>query len=128
MTTRWHTDTEYRERQIQRQSTPEARVQQRWTWLKHKFKMTKDEYELKLMEQHGVCAICHTDPQENLSVDHDRSCCEGLKSCGKCVRALLCRRCNSVLGLMEENSDLLFNMVNYIDSWKDKLTLKELSE
>jgi hypothetical protein len=40
-------------------------------------------------------------------VDHDHKCCAGRRSCGKCVRGLLCSRCNTVLGLLEEDPNLL---------------------
>jgi site-specific DNA-adenine methylase len=30
--------------------------------------------------------------------------CKGAKSCGKCIRGVLCTRCNFVLGLLEDNS------------------------
>lgn len=40
-------------------------------------------------------------------VDHGHSCCPGRKSCGECVRGLLCGRCNLVLGILEEDCNLL---------------------
>jgi hypothetical protein len=40
-------------------------------------------------------------------VDHDHACCKGAKSCGKCIRGVLCTRCNFVLGLLEDNPVLI---------------------
>lgn len=34
-------------------------------------------------------------------IDHDHDCCPGEKSCGQCVRGVLCSRCNSHLGHLE---------------------------
>jgi hypothetical protein len=35
-------------------------------------------------------------------VDHDHSCCPGRQTCGKCVRGLICRQCNTAFGVLTE--------------------------
>ena len=68
--------------------------------------------------QQGLCAICGN-PQkaghmERLSVDHDHSCCPYGKSCGKCVRGLLCSGCNSGLGYFQDSPELLARAIIYL--------------
>lgn len=63
-----------------------------------------ESYERMLAEQDNCCAICKkvflaTKPV----VDHDHTCCSGTKSCGKCVRGLLCTNCNTRMGWLEAN-------------------------
>ena len=57
-----------------------------------------------LIERFGPsCNMCGEDcgTGERLSVDHDHACCPGERSCGQCVRGLLCRKCNGALGFLE---------------------------
>ena len=76
----------------------------RWQGIHKKYKLTKQMYLDMLEQQNGVCAICQNPPNRNwLAVDHDHSCCPGIKSCGKCVRGLLCGSCNSFLGRVKED-------------------------
>lgn len=53
-------------------------------------------------EQAGRCAMC-SGPLEDgkYHVDHDHGCCAGRKSCGSCVRGILCIGCNVALGQIE---------------------------
>lgn len=69
-----------------------------------RYGITRERYALLLQQQGGVCAICGSKQvggKRNLSIDHDRSCCPRLGSCGKCVRGLLCISCNARLGTVE---------------------------
>jgi hypothetical protein len=87
-------------------------------YLKHTYNITLEDYEQMFLEQEGKCAICKEEQQLGirLCVDHDHKCCPGEKSCGKCVRKLLCNRCNTTLGKVNEDTTLLYGMINYIES------------
>jgi hypothetical protein len=63
--------------------------------LKRHYRLTPEQFDQMLASQGGVCAICGGSGR--LEVDHDHSCCAGSRSCGHCVRGLLCHRCNSTL-------------------------------
>jgi hypothetical protein len=99
--------------------TPEERqatADYLWDWRKkndgymrrqhlwNKYGVTPEWYEAKLAEQGGHCALC---PQtvvagrKFLFIDHDHRCCDGQKTCGSCVRGILCYRCNTFLGQLE---------------------------
>ncbi len=70
-----------------------------------KFHTTEAWYESKLAGQEAHCALCPRQREENgnrLAIDHDHRCCAGSGSCGKCLRGLLCRRCNLRLGNLDE--------------------------
>ena len=44
-------------------------------------------------------------------VDHNHGHCDGTKSCGYCVRGIICQRCNHVIASVEEVVDLGLDMV-----------------
>lgn len=79
--------------------------------------LTSERYEEMLMGQNYGCATCGRD-DETLHIDHDHACCPGKKSCGKCVRTLLCTRCNVALGMTLENPDVLRGLALYAERWK----------
>lgn len=93
----------YKHRYIDKNPERARRIE--WaTDLKRNFGITVEQYEEIFEVQGGVCAICNNPPTDKrLAVDHDHNCCPGHRySCGKCVRGLLCGRCNQGLWIMEE--------------------------
>lgn len=72
----------------------------------------------KLLEsQRDLCAICGTQFEDgNFRVDHDHSCCPEKKSCGKCIRGLLCNGCNIALGALGDTEESLMRAVKYLRS------------
>lgn len=75
------------------------------------------ELDTRRMLGYG-CSVCgRTDIR--LAIDHDHSCCpESGRSCGKCVRDLLCSNCNTILGLCKDNPDILNDLATYVTQWK----------
>jgi hypothetical protein len=66
--------------------------------------ITLEYYDKLFKKQHGKCAICKVHRSKfdrAFAVDHDHNCCPGKKSCGKCIRGLLCFPCNTKLGIVE---------------------------
>lgn len=80
-----------------------------------RYNLTLDEYNKLLEKQNGCCFICGRPKlRRNLGVDHDHSCCSGKKSCGKCIRGLLCDICNGFLGVIKDDPAILEKMIKYI--------------
>jgi Recombination endonuclease VII len=94
-----------------------------------KYKLSPDDINKKLEEQGNKCQICKQDISNAFCVDHDHACCLGRKSCGKCVRGLLCQRCNRGLGNFHDSAETLQASINYLDKWNQiQYTNKSNSE
>ena len=78
--------------------------------------MTIDQWVDLEKSQNGVCKICGEPERtkKRLSIDHDHSCCDKPFSCGKCIRGLLCFRCNRVLGQVRDDKTILQKMIDYL--------------
>lgn len=90
--------------------------------LRHSYNVTVDWYEETLAAQDGGCALCGGQPSSGraLHVDHDHACCPGVRSCGSCVRALLCDLCNMTLGSARDDTALLRRMITYVDQHRNR--------
>jgi Recombination endonuclease VII len=98
--------------------------------LKMTYGLTPECYEEILDKQGRACAICKTTEPggrfKEWSVDHDHACCAGRKSCGKCIRGLLCSACNQALGLFGDRLDVLKEAVTYLNSNFHPLSEREI--
>lgn len=78
--------------------------------LKRKYGITPEQYDT--MTANG-CNVCGS--FENLHVDHDHACCpEGTKTCGQCVRGVLCQSCNHAEGLLKSDPDRAMALAFYM--------------
>jgi len=78
------------------------------------YRITLKDYEDMYESQKGLCLICLL-PFDVLAIDHDHSCCPGNKSCGKCIRGLLCHFCNTSLGGFKDNIENLKRAIQYLE-------------
>lgn len=113
-----------------REENPEriAEAQRRWRGkrtqqsraykLRATYGLTEERFDAMVDAQGGVCAICKQPPPGKtkvLYVDHDHSCCPSLvKTCGGCVRGLLCSHCNRGLGAFRDDPALLVSASEYL--------------
>lgn len=92
--------------------------------LRRLYNITPEQFDTLLEKQGGGCAVCGSKVSgsvKSFHVDHDHSCCPGPKSCGKCVRGVLCHHCNAALGAMRDDPDRLAAAAAYILRTRDVL-------
>lgn len=95
-------------------------TQARNSYLKNKFDLSIDDFNKLLIDQENKCAICKvgfifvTDQKgrnrNSADIDHNHST--------NIVRGLLCRHCNTGLGLFKESPESLRAAADYIEQWK----------
>src|SRR5262245_41819246 len=85
-------------------------------YLKKKYGLTHDLYQAMLEQQDGKCAICGEAYQHTtsgigpLEVDHDHNT--------GAVRGLLCRGCNTGIGIFGDSIDILRAAIAYLERAK----------
>lgn len=77
----------------------------RYRNIKHKYGLTLEQYDSLIAKG---CAVCLT--HRELCVDHDHE--TGV------VRGVLCRKCNTAIGLMQDSPDNLFRAFEYLEKAK----------
>jgi hypothetical protein len=85
------------------------RARQRDAYLRARFGLSSDDYDVLLAAQDGRCAICLARPRKRrLHVDHDHRT--------GTIRGLLCIRCNHyLLGAAHDSPDVLRRAVEYLE-------------
>jgi hypothetical protein len=93
--------------------------------MRRRVNLTLEQYSEILHQQGGGCAICGATESRKgnqvvrFSVDHDRSCCPGDDSCGRCVRGLLCSHCNLGIGHLRDDINLLESAITYLKEHRE---------
>jgi hypothetical protein len=82
----------------------------------------KEEKFLELLNMYD--GKCHSCKEEfATAIDHDHNCCPNSnKSCGECVRGILCNGCNTALGFLKDKSERIQNLDRYLIASKHKAT------
>jgi hypothetical protein len=94
---KWQTDAEFRE----------GRRAARRALHLMKYGLAPSDYDRMLIEQNGVCLICKRKTRRRLCVDHSHATQK--------VRGLLCHRCNTGLGLYDDDADRMREAAYYLD-------------
>ncbi len=84
------------------------------------YSISDEQFQELLLRQNKRCDICgivfdFSKRETSPHIDHNHLCCvENAKSCGKCIRGLLCVNCNNGLGRFKDNPELLEKAAAYL--------------
>lgn len=84
--------------------------------------------------QGGKCLGCQRrfgyEPDNRPNVDHDHGCCpEKEKSCGKCLRGLLCPKCNVNDALAgKKRANIFYPLIKYLPTCQSPAEILMISE
>ena len=113
---KWYDENKSRVKEYNKQYRDKNRSEK---WLRDKidyqlrktYGITLDEYDEMLEQQGGVCRLCGSDTPSKRTgrffVDH-------CHDTGK-VRGLLCMRCNSAIGFLNDDPELLRKAIEYLE-------------
>lgn len=76
--------------------------------------LTNEQFQARHKKQKGRCAICRKSETATSRRGRKRSLCVDHNHKTKVLRKLLCRRCNWLIGLANEDIELLQKCVRYI--------------
>lgn len=88
-------------------STEEKREESSRWLLKYKYGLTPELKEALILAQGSRCAICEKSIDFKCATDHDHK--------GNFVRGMLCKPCNSALGLFKDDPNILRRAAQYLE-------------
>ena len=80
------------------------------------FKITKTEFNNLLKLQNNVCAICLCPETRALGNSEPRLCVDHCHK-NKKIRGLLCRNCNSAIGMLKDSKEIIMRAASYVDKY-----------
>lgn len=88
----------------------------RWRTIRATYGITREDWARLDAIGQGGCHLCFEDESlGRLAVDHDHSHCGPGRGCKQCVRGLLCRTCNRMLGHIESKPALRARFADYLE-------------
>lgn len=83
--------------------------------------ITLAAFDALLETQGHRCACCGAPDPGGVygwCVDHDHACCPGDRSCGRCIRGLICGPCNKGLGHFKDSIETMQAGIRYLQRWE----------
>lgn len=78
------------------------------SWLKHKYNLSFDNYEMLIKSQNNMCLIC-----KDIFNSSIKPCVDHCHKTDK-IRGILCSKCNAGIGLLNEDIMLMRNAIKYL--------------
>jgi hypothetical protein len=92
----------------------------RETILRSHHGMRPEDWDALWAAQDGRCYLCGDElnpgPGRHVHIEHDHSCCPLFRSCSTCRRGLACKRCNSAIGLADDDPGRLRRMADALEA------------
>lgn len=84
-----------------------------WKNRKYNYGISKEQYISMLESQGNVCAICKRLPRnkKGFAIDHDHHTGQ--------IRGLLCGHCNTALGQLQDDIEIVQNAITYLQKYKN---------
>jgi len=83
---------------------------------KYRYGLSTEDVESMKTDQDNKCLICACDfddlDSKHIHIDHNHET--------GAIRGVLCKRCNLTLGILEEDTQLMENMINYVNAYNKK--------
>jgi len=82
-----------------------------------RYGLTPETFKELFAFQGNKCGICGNTESGNgraWAIDHDHKCCPPERACDKCRRGVLCHGCNTGMGGLGDNAELLFKAILYL--------------
>lgn len=106
---RWAAHLEYLKIKRKRSIDAFKGYNRKYKW-KSRYGISPEQYEAALEACNYTCQICGEKCHTRLSIDH---CHETQEN-----RGLLCKKCNTGIGMFQNDSWLLENAIEYLRTWK----------
>lgn len=105
-----------------RRKVPSSEICKRCNQFRWRYSLTVEQVIRFWLPENRVCSNSGCRSVERLHMDHDHSCCGAQShpqsnkvSCGECVRGWLCHPCNTSLGQLQENPQIIRGLLEFLE-------------